>query len=415
MYISAKPFLIDVPQEKIDVLQKKLALTVLPDELDNAGWDYGAPLADIRRLLKYWQNDFKWRAQESRLNAALPQYIIPIDIGGFGTIDIHFVHQKSTVPNAIPLLFCHGWPGHFLEVMKILPDLVKGGTDFPAFDVVAPSLPNYGFSEGVKKKGFGPKQYAEVCHKLMLALSYPKYVTQGGDWGSVFTRAMGLYYPESCLASHVNMATPNAPSASQPLPYLSSLVRSVFGFEADENAGLKRSEWFTSEGNGYYKEQATRPQTIGYSQADSPIGILAWIYEKLHDWTDDYPWTDDEILVWVSIYIFSRAGAWAPSRTYYEHIHDKEKIGRKVNGWVPDVLLGVARFPKELTLPPKSWYATMGKLVYQSEHSHGGHFAAWERPDAIVNDLRSMFGKRGGAFGVVPNRNGYGQDQKSRL
>ena len=148
---SVRPFQISVPQEKLDLLQKKLSLTTLPDELDAAGWAYGAPLADIKRLVSRWQNGYSWREQEAKINAEMPQYVMPIDVDGFGSLNIHFVHQRSEVSNAIPLLFVHGWPGHFLEAAKVLPDLVKGGKNYPAFHVVAPSLPNFGFSDGIKQ------------------------------------------------------------------------------------------------------------------------------------------------------------------------------------------------------------------------------------------------------------------------
>lgn len=160
----------------------KLSLTDLPDELDESGWSYGAPLADIRRLVNYWQNEYSWREHEKKLNE-LPHYHTDIDVDGFGSLGIHFIHGKSSTANAIPLLFVHGWPGSFIEVTKLLPRLTKSSADAPAFHVVAPSLPNYGFSDAVRQKGFSQAQYAETCHKLMLALGYDKYVTQGGDWG----------------------------------------------------------------------------------------------------------------------------------------------------------------------------------------------------------------------------------------
>jgi pimeloyl-ACP methyl ester carboxylesterase len=402
------PFVLDVPQARLDLLEKKLALTELPDELEGAGWAYGAPLGDIKRLLDHWQNRYSWRAEEARINATLPQYTTPVTVDGFDPIDVHFVWQRSDIPNAIPLLFVHGWPGHFLEVERILPALVQGSKDFPAFHVIAPSLPNYGFSEGVKKKGFGPRQYAETCHKLMLNLGYDKYVTQGGDWGAVFTRVIGILYPEHCMASHVNMAHPFEPKwRNHPFLKVSFSAQKLFGLSADDKAGVARGKWFNKEASGYHKEQSTKPQTIGYSQVDSPVGLLAWIYEKLHDWTDSYPWADDEVLTWISIYLFSRAGAHAPSRTYYEFRNNKEGWQYKVNQWVPKVKLGVGRFPKELSLPPKIWYGTMGNLVFLSQHKSGGHFAAFEKPDAIIDDLRKMFGKKGGAYRCVPGASGY--------
>ena len=173
-----------------------------------------------------------------------------------------------------------------------------------------------------------------------------------------------------------------------------------------EKAGLERSKWFRTEGSGYYAEHSTKPQTIGYSMADSPVGLLSWIYEKLHDWTDSYPWTDDEILTWIGIYYFSRAGPWATQRIYYELIHSQPPQFEAATKFV-DVPVGVARFPKELISTPKLWAQTLGPVVFESEYDSGGHFAAWERPDAIISDLRKMFGKGGGAYGVVQGKDGY--------
>lgn len=252
-------------------------------------------------------------------------------------------------------------------------------------------------------------QHAEVCHKLMLALGYSEYVTQGGDLGYSVTRAMALQYPRSCKATHVNMAIPAEPTLVE-FPALYARLKATPLTPAEE-AGIARSKWFQEEGSAYFKLQATKPQTIGYSMTDSPIGLLAWIYEKLHDWSDEYPWTDDEVLTWVSIYYFSIAGPAASQRIYYESVHDAEQKVRRYGKWIPDVKLGVARFPKELTLPPKLWYQTMGPLVFESEHESGGHFAAFERPDAIIDDLRTMFGKGGGAFGVVKGSSGFDEQE----
>ncbi|KAL9576155.1 MAG: hypothetical protein Q9212_007339, partial [Teloschistes hypoglaucus] len=169
-----KPYQIAVPEESLQELKAKLALTSFPDELDDAEWDYGAPLADIKRLVKYWQEEYDWRHHEAEMNK-LPQYITPISVKGFDHLDIHFLHQPSPKKTAVPLLFVHGWPGSFLEVTKILPLLANPKEGEPAFHVVAPSIPNFGFSQGVKKKGFGIPQYAETCHNLMQKLGYTQY------------------------------------------------------------------------------------------------------------------------------------------------------------------------------------------------------------------------------------------------
>lgn len=194
-----EPYSISVPDSSIQFLKDKLALNTFPDELSDAAWDLGAPLADIKRLANCWQHSFDWRAAEYKLNT-IPQFKTSVPVNGFGDIGLHFVHQKSEVKGAIPLLFVHGWPGSYIEVKRLLP-LLRGGNGMPAFEVIAPSLPNFGWSDSVKKRGFGLAQYAEACHKLMLKLGHEQYggssqadsilssgltyytVTQGGDWG----------------------------------------------------------------------------------------------------------------------------------------------------------------------------------------------------------------------------------------
>ncbi|KAK8156403.1 Alpha/Beta hydrolase protein [Phyllosticta citrichinensis] len=295
-----------VEEFAIDRLQAKLAVADFPDELEDPDqWRYGAPLTD-----------------------------------------------RSDVPNAIPLLFAHGCTDPFPQISRALQQ-----HSTPTFHVVAPSLPNFGFSSGVKEPGFAVEQYAEACHKLMKQLGYGRYVTQGGDWGFYITRAMGLLYPESCLASHINMVRAFPPN--------------VASYSEAEKQGLERSAWFVKDGAGYNLQQRTKPQTIGYALTDSPVACLAWTYEKLHDWTENYPWTDDEVLT------------------------------DRLSDWVPKAKLGVAHFPKELTVVPRSWAHTLGPVVHESEHSGGGHFAAWERPDDLVRDLQALFGKKGPCFNIV--------------
>jgi hypothetical protein len=212
------------------------------------------------------------------------------------------------------------------------------------------------------------------------------------------------YGSEHCKAYHINSALPAEPTAASH-PELYAKVQATALSEA-ELAGLGRSGLFSKEGNGYYQQLTTKPQTIGYSLSDSPVGLLGWIYEKLHDWSDNYAWTDDEILTWVSIYYFSKAGSAATGCVYYEMEHRQPAAFTAAQVYM-DVPLGIARFPKDVILLPKLWNHTMGPIVLESEHESGGHFAAWECPDAIVKDLRTMFGRGGGAYGCVPGKNGY--------
>jgi hypothetical protein len=229
----------------------------------------------------------------------------------------------------------------------------------------------------------------------------------------MITRIMGLLYPHHVQASHINMIRGHQPTfISNPIL---AIQHALTPYSQRDKAGLARSSWFLKEGSGYRTEQGTKPQTLGYALADSPVGLLAWIYEKLHDWTDSYPWTDDEVLTWVSIYLFSTAGPAASLRIYYEALHD-EQLGRaRTENYIPHVKLGLAHFPRELTVVPKTWGRTMGPVVHESEYESGGHFAAWERPDAIVKDLREMFGRGGGAFGCVQGREGYIKPREVKL
>ncbi|KIW69041.1 hypothetical protein PV04_04945 [Phialophora macrospora] len=411
MSTEIKPYQISVPDSRIQTLNSKLDAALFPDELDSAGWDMGVPLSDVQRLVSYWRHDFSWRKVEEKLNQ-LPHFSTSIQCDGYESLAIHFLHRKSHVKGAIPLLFVHGWPGNFLEATKIIDSLSAGGNGKPAFHVVAPSIPNFGFSEGTKKRGFSMEQYAETLHKLMLRLGYDQYVTQGGDWGWFITRAISMLYPAACKATHFNMDVANPPTfLSHPWLYISKVLNPFSRPSPREKSGVARTAWFDNEGFGYNLLQSTKPQTLGYLLQDSPVGLLAWIYEKLHDWSDNYPWTDEEICIWVSIYWFSTAGPAAAQRIYYE-IGRSGSWGERMGGkemkkWLPGVKIGCSHFPRDILVLPSSWARTTGNVVFERDHDSGGHFAAWERPDDITSDIREMFGRGGGAFGVVPGKDGY--------
>ncbi|KAK1227129.1 hypothetical protein PQX77_009869 [Marasmius sp. AFHP31] len=397
-FVLATPFNISIPDSEIAFLKQKLELTRLPDELDGAGWDYGAPLADIKRLVARWKDGYDWRKYEKELNDELPQFTRDIEIDGHGMLNIHYIHKKSEAKGAIPLLFVHGWPGSFIEVRRILPLLTAVEDDKPSFDVVALSLPGYGFSEATKKRGFDLTKYAETGHKLMAALGYDEYVTQGGDWGYFITRTMAaLYGHDHIKAWHTNMPFVSPPPGLDPSQYTD-----------EEKAAVEHNQWYNTKGNGYFVEQSTQPQTIGYSLSDSPVGLLAWIYEKLIFWTDAYAWEDDEVLTWISIYWFSRSGPAATARTYYEAAQ-MEEGGPNVQKRAPNETIptGVSFFPKDIVTSPLSWLSAEYNVVFHSKHDKGGHFAAYEVPELLVDDLRAMFGKNGPTYGVVPEKDGY--------
>ncbi|KAF8139440.1 Alpha/Beta hydrolase protein [Mycena galopus ATCC 62051] len=394
--MSESPFKISIPDAVLERLHKKLELADLPDELDGAGWEYGVPLADVKRLVARWRSGYDWRHHEAQLNTTLPQFTRPISVDGHGTLEIHYVHQLSAVAGAIPLLFVHGWPGSFLEARKIVPLLTEQSVDHPSFHVVVLGLPGFGFSQGASKPGFDMAQYAEVGNKLMLALGYDEYVTQGGDWGLAITRTIAeLYGGKHSKAWHTNLiiGTPPADVAQTELT-------------AKEQAGLAHTAKFRERGTGYSKQQSTQPQTLGYALSDSPIGLLAWIYEKLVTWTDGYPWEDDEVLTWISVYWFSSGGPAASLRIYFE-ANNRNFDGAFRPDTYPTIPLGLSHFPKDLAVLPKSWTRKIGNIVFEREHDSGGHFAAYEKPNELVDDLRQMFGRQSPAFGVVSGRSGY--------
>jgi pimeloyl-ACP methyl ester carboxylesterase len=395
--MSAVSWKLSIPADKIQRLRQKLELVDLPDEIDGVGWDQGPPLSKIKRLVDAWKS-FDYGKFENEINNE-PNFTSPIEVEGFGTLDIHFIHDRSDNPHAIPLLFVHGWPGSFLEALKLKELLKKSPSSEPQFHLVALSLPNFGFSSGVKKPGFGLAQYAETCHKLMLSLGYTRYATQAGDWGYWTTRAIGFRYPDHCIASHYNMIFAKAPTWTEH-PLL-ALQHAVTGYSEAEKEAEERSKWFAESSRGYNLLQSTKPQTLGYSLADSPVGLLAWLYEKLHDWSDNYSWSDRELLTFASVYWFSIAGPAAAQRIYYEVSHEQDPIFtyQAMARYMPCVKIGLTYNPKEIEIFPRVFGQTLGNVVFQAENETGGHFYAHEHPEWLVRDLHKMFGKAIKAFG----------------
>ncbi|KAL2852861.1 Alpha/Beta hydrolase protein [Aspergillus pseudoustus] len=401
-----KPFQIKVPDVEFERLHQKLDATTFPDELGSAGWDMGVPLSEIKRLAAYWRSGFDWRKQEAKLNTQFKQFTVSVSVEGYEDLELHYLHHISETPGAIPLLFIHGWPGSFIEATKIIPLLTRGDGNNPAFNVIAPSLPNFGFSSLVKKRGFGLNQYAEAIHNLMSTLGYEEYVIQGGDWGSFIARIMAQRYPTYTKAIHLNFIPMRFPMPWQnPLFFLQNLL--PIPFSPARKAYLGSVLTYLTKGGGYMLQQSTRPQTLGYALHDSPVALLAWIYDKLHSWTDGYPWTDDEILTWVSIYLFSAAGPAASVRIYYETSEDGTLQECMSKPAPPGVKVGVAQFKEELMRYPLSWTSLLGNVVRATEYPQGGHFAAWEAPDLLVGDLKEFFGKSGQAYGVIEGKDGF--------
>ncbi|MCJ1243160.1 hypothetical protein MMC30_000357 [Trapelia coarctata] len=220
---------------------------------------------------------------------------------------------------------------------------------------------------------------------------------------------MGKEYPFACKASHLNLVSAGPPAfTSHPWLAIETVIRYMTStFSPQELRGLERTQYIQKTGIGYFQLQSSKPQTLGYALADSPVALLAWMYEKLHDWTDEYPWTEDEILTWVSIYFFSAAGPAASVKLYYEATHSEKYKVEDPETWVANVKLGLAYFPKEVIRLPKRWGYTLGPVAHVSENDTGGHFAAWERPECITADLHAMFARNGGAYGAVKDKDGY--------
>lgn len=399
-----RPFQINVPDERLQRLKQKLDLVEFPGDIeDETPWTRGVPLSEMKRLVTYWRDEYDWRKTEASLNR-MPQFQTDIEVADFGTINVHFVHQKSPRKGAMPLLFLHGWPGNFTEVSKMLPLLVNPDNENdPAFDVVAPSLIDYGFSGRSGKKGFGASQHAHAYHTLMQKLGYDKYVLQGGDIGSGVARRMVLIYPSSIGGHLLNMTMPPEPNEKDHPDLYKRWKQNENNLTAEEKSGLEQFNNFKKEGYGYNLMHQTKPLTLGYSMTDSPVGLLAWIYEKLHIWSDNYPWSPDEILQWVSIYYFSTPGPNASQHIYFENAH-----AQPLKSVYSDVPLGVSRFPVEIQHKPRLWHELLGPVVFWREHESGGHFAAWERPEELVGDIRAMYGRDGPIKGCCGEaRTGY--------
>lgn len=382
-----KPFRIDVPDAVLDDLQARLALTRFPQEPAVSGWSWGANLDYMKELVAYWQNDYDWRKAEQYLNQ-FPQFTAPVTDPESGEeFSIHFVHVKSGQENARPLLISHGWPGSFYELLGIVDALANpathGAADAPAFDIVVPSLPGYGFSSGPANP-ITPKAIARVFNALMTGtLGYENYLTQGGDWGSVITSWMGQLYPQHVQASHYNMLglKPHLDKNSAPLT-------------DEEKTWIKQLQGRMKQEGGYQAIQGTKPQTLAYGLTDSPVGLAGWITEKFHGWpgaegSQPPPFSMDRLLTNIMIYWVN--GNINQANWLYTGLMDGTAAnlgpGEKVT-----VPCGFAFFPWDLfPPPPQSWVKRAYNIVHRTDMASGGHFAAMERPDELVADIRKFF------------------------
>ncbi|QRV80290.1 epoxide hydrolase [Ceratobasidium sp. AG-Ba] len=303
------PFNIAISDHDLTDLYRRLELTRLPDELNlpvDEAWDWGVPLGVLKPVIEYWRTKYDWRAVEAKINETLPQFSTHVDSRDHGSLQVHLVHKRSNHQNAIPLLFVHGWPGNFLEVSKMIDELTNP-TDpkHPSFHVVAPSLPGFVFSQRASTPGMDTIATAFLFDKLMSKLGYKHYIAQGGDWGARVCRALAMYHQDTCLGTHSNLISYGFPSTwRNPVISLKIALGKQGlpgGYSSSEIEGLKRGSDFVTTGNAYMKLQGTRPQTLAVTLSDSPVGLLAWIGEKLYAWTDNYHWTPEEWITWVML------------------------------------------------------------------------------------------------------------------
>jgi pimeloyl-ACP methyl ester carboxylesterase len=375
-----RPFRVDVPQADVDDLRERLARTRWPDELPGAGWSYGIPLGYMKELAEYWRTGFDWRKHEAQLNK-FPQFTTTID-----GQKVHFLHVRSSEPHALPLLMTHGWPGsvvEFLEVIQPLTDPRRhGGDPNDAFDVVAPSIPGFGFSGPTRETGWDVKRIAQAFAVLMNRLGYSRYGAQGGDWGSSISRQLGLLDPDHVIGLHLNtLATPPSGDPAE----MSLLTEAEKGY-------IEAAARFRQSGTGYFMQQSSKPQTLAYGLTDSPAGQLAWIAEKFKEWTDSSDVIEDAVsrdrlLANVSVYWFTGT-ANSSARLYYEFGHSGSSWGKIETSTVPT---GVAVFPREIAPPIRRFAEKSNNIVHWSEFDRGGHFAAMEEPDLLVGDVREFF------------------------
>jgi pimeloyl-ACP methyl ester carboxylesterase len=374
------PFRIEIPQSDMDDLSDRLARTRWPASLPGAAWVRGVPVDYLRGLADYWRDGFDWRAAEARLNAH-PQFTTPID-----GQRIHFLHVKSRVPGATPLLLAHGWPGSVLEFSHLIGPLTDpaahGAAVDQAFHLVIPSLPGFGFSGPVSEPGWGTRRMARAFAELMQRLGYRSYGAQGGDYGAFIAPDLGRVDPEHVIGVHVNAATmgfiPQGDISEADLATLAPV----------EQARVQRMATFLTEGNAYFQIQATRPQTLSYGLTDSPVGQLAWIVEKFKEWTNaarelpDDAIARDDILANVSLYWFTRT-AGSSANLYYEAVHGQD--------WpTPSrVPTGVAAFAEDIAI--RRYAEQTYNIVHWSDIDAGGHFAALETPDLLAADVRTFF------------------------
>ena len=378
-FTQPEPFTINIPDAVLEDLKNRIDLVRWPGEVPNSDWDYGANLSYIKQLVTYWRTEYDWRAQEAAMNRWSH---FKTSIGGQG---IHFIHERGKGPNPLPLIISHGWPGSFYEFMNVIGPLTDpaahGGDPADAFDVVAPSLPGYGFSDPTQERQVNISRMAEWFAVLMKdVLGYERYGAQGGDWGSMISSRLGYACPEHVVGVHLNMIGVAPHPANRE------------NLSEAEQAFLKSMGKWQREERGYQEIQGTKPQTLGYALNDSPVGLCAWIVEKFRTWSDcdgnpENSYTKEQLLTNVMIYWLTQTFHSA-SRIYYEERHHPWRLGKDEKVSAPT---GIAIFPKEIACAPREWAERAYNVQHWTEMPAGGHFAAMEKPELLVEDIRKFF------------------------
>ncbi|MFK7894359.1 MAG: epoxide hydrolase family protein [Myxococcota bacterium] len=377
-------FKAEVPETEIEDLRNRLANARLPDQIEGSGWGYGTDRAALEEWVAYWHDDFDWRAVEARFNA-YAQFVTEAE-----GERVHFLHARSPVEDATPLLITHGWPGSVVEFLDIIEPLrnpaAHGGSDADAFHVVCPHIPGFGYSGPTRQAGFDLNRAAAAIANVMQQLGYDRYIAQGGDWGSVLTRRLAEAFPEKIIGAHFNMlfAFPEDMTAPKAWEGVTPEERDAF-ISATSKMG---------DSQGYSEIQGTKPQTLAYAMHDSAVGHLAWHLEKFHAWCDPATeFTDafskDHILANVALYWFTNT-ANSASRLYCESKRAKTYPGDPWTGTV-NVPIGHCSYPGELTQTPRAWADKRYKnIIHWTKADRGGHFAAFENPEFFTRDLRAF-------------------------
>jgi pimeloyl-ACP methyl ester carboxylesterase len=378
MSVPIQPFRLEVPEAQLDDLRARLANTRWPDALEEAGWEYGTEREWLREICEYWRTSYDWRAQEAVFNRYEQ---------GMATVQgeqVHFLHVRSPHPGAIPMVMTHGWGGSVVEFLGVIDRLVDppafGGDAVDAYHLVIPAMPGFGFSGPTRQRGFHVQRVGDAVADLMEALGYERYVAQGGDWGSLVTRHLAERYGDRLLAAHFTQLFAFPTEQDTDVPPLSD----------EDAAKMATSGVRAATGTGYLAIQTTKPQSLAFAQTDSPAGLAGWMLEKFHAWVDhdgdvEAVLSKDQLLTNLMLY-------WLPNtvlssaRLYFESgaagVHATDPWNGRVT-----VPTGYTVYPNELMYTPRDWAERRYNMVYWAEQPRGGHFAAFEQPEAFATDL----------------------------